>query len=83
MLTAKVSYETRDFHQSGDQDLVIFNDNPFTGTAASLGIPPVEGYLCFGGERQFCETGDSERIYDFSDVNMHGTQMEVNLISEL
>ena len=38
--------------------------------------------LCFGGERQFCETVDSERIYDFSDVNMHGTQMEVNIISD-
>ena len=25
------------------------------GTAASLGQPPIEGYLCFGGERQFCE----------------------------
>jgi len=81
LLTAKVSYETRDFHQSGDQDQ-SYSTAPFTGTAAGLGIPPISGYLCFGGERQFCETVDSERIYDFSDVNMHGTQMEVNLISD-
>ena len=80
LLTAKVSYETRDFHQSGDQDL-SYTTTPFAGTAASLGQPPVSGYLCFGGERQFCETVDSERIYDFSDVNMNGSQMEVNLVS--
>ena len=81
LLTAKVSYETRDFHQMGDQDQ-SYSTAAFGGSAAALGTPPVEGYLCFGGERQFCETVDSERIYDFSDVNMHGTQMEVNLISD-
>jgi len=81
LLTAKVSYETRDFHQMGDQDL-SYSTVPFSGTAASLGVPPISGYLCWGGERQFCETVDSERIYDFSDVNMHGTQMEVNIISD-
>ena len=81
LLTAKVSYETRDFHQAGDQDQ-SYSTAPFGGSAASLGTDPVEGYLCFGGERQFCETVDSERIYDFSDVNMHGTQMEVNIISD-
>jgi len=81
LLTAKVSYETRDFHQMGDQDL-SYSTVPFGGTAASLGVPPISGYLCWGGERQFCETVDSERIYDFSDVNMHGTQMEVNIISD-
>ena len=58
-----------------------YTDNPLLGSAASLGLPPVEGYLCFGGERQFCEMADSDRTYDFSDVNTHGTQMEVNLIS--
>ena len=81
LLTAKVSYETRDFHQMGDQDQ-SYSTVPFGGTAASLGVPPISGYLCWGGERQFCETVDSERIYDFSDVNMHGTQMEVNVISD-
>jgi len=81
LLTAKVSYDTRDFHQSGDQDL-SYSANPFLGTAASLGRPPVESYLCFGGERQFCENVDSERVYDFSDVNYHSTQMEINLVSD-
>ena len=81
LLTAKVSYETRDFHQMGDQDQ-SYSTVPFAGTAVSLGVPPISGYLCWGGERQFCETVDSERIYDFSDVNMHGTQMEVNIISD-
>ena len=80
LLTAKVSYETRDFHQSGDNDQAYTSD-PLLGSAASLGQPPIEGYLCFGGERQFCELADSDRTYDFSDVNMHGTQMEINLIS--
>ena len=81
LLTAKVSYETRDFHQSGDNDQAYTTD-PLLGSLYGLpGIVPVEGYLCFGGERPFCETADSDRTYDFSDVNMHGTQMEVNLIS--
>jgi len=80
LLTAKVSYETRDFHQSGDNDQA-YTSNPLLGSAYSLGQPPIEGYLCFGGERQFCELADTDRTYDFSDVNMHGTQMEVNLIS--
>ena len=80
LLTAKVSYETREFYQSGDNDQAYTND-PLLGSAASLGQPPITGYLCFGGERQFCETVDSDRTYDFSDVNMHGTQMEVNLVS--
>ena len=81
LLTAKVSYETRDFHRMGDQDLG-YSTTPFLGTAAALGVDPIEGYLCFGGERQFCETVNSERIYDFSDVNMNGTQMEVTLVSD-
>jgi len=80
LLTAKVSYETREFYQSGDNDQA-YTDDPLFGSAASLGQPPITGYLCFGGERQFCETVDSDRTYDFSDVTMHGTQMEVNLIS--
>jgi outer membrane receptor protein involved in Fe transport len=80
LLTAKVSYETREFYQSGDNDQAYTTDL-LLGSAVSLGQPPIEGYLCFGGERQFCETADTDRTYDFSDVNMHGTQMEVNLIS--
>ena len=81
LMVGKVSYETRDFHQSGDQDL-SWTGNSFAGTGAALGLPPVEAYLCFGYERQFCETVASERIYDFSDVNMHGTQVEISVISD-
>ena len=82
LLTAKLSYETRDFHQSGDQDQ-SYATEPFLGAGAALGLPPISGFLCFGSEDQsFCETVDSERLYDFSDVNMHGTQMEVNIISD-
>ena len=81
LMVGKVSYETRDFHQSGDQDL-SYSTNSFAGTGAALGLDPIEAYLCFGFERQFCETVDSERIYDFSDVNMHGTQVELSVISD-
>ena len=81
LLTAKVSYETRDFHQMNDQDL-SYSTTPFLGAGASLGLPPITGELCFGGERQFCEVVASERIYDFSDVNFNGTQFEVNLVSD-
>ena len=82
LLTAKISYETRDFHQSGDQDQ-SYSTVPFLGAGAGIGLPPISGYLCFGSEDQsFCETVNSERLYDFSDVNFHGTQMELNIISD-
>ena len=64
-----------------DQDLAYSTD-PFLGAGASLPLPPVSGNLCFGGERQFCENVNSERIYDFSDVAFNGTQVEVNLVSD-
>ena len=81
LLTAKLSYETRDFHQSGDQDLG-YSTNPFLGAGASIGLAPVSGNLCFGGERQFCENVTTERVYDFSDVATNGMQVEVNLVSD-
>ena len=81
LLTGKVSYETRDFHQMTDQDLGYSTDL-FLGAGAGINLPPVSGNLCFGGERQFCENVNSERIYDFSDVNFNGTQVEVNLVSD-
>ena len=81
LLTAKLSYETRDFHQSGDQDLG-YSTTPFLGAGAGIGLAPVTGNLCFGGERQFCENVNSERVYDFSDVATNGLQVEVNLVSD-
>ncbi|MDA8933668.1 TonB-dependent receptor [Gammaproteobacteria bacterium] len=81
LLTAKLSYETRDFHQSGDQDLG-YSTNPFLGAGAGIGLAPVTGNLCFGGERQFCENVTTERVYDFSDVATNGMQVEVNLVSD-
>ena len=81
LLTAKLSYETRDFHQSGDQDLG-YSTTPFLGAGAGLGLAPVTGNLCFGGERQFCENVNSERVYDFSDVATNGLQVEVNVVSD-
>jgi hypothetical protein len=49
----------------------------------ALGLPPISGYLCFGGERQFSvRLLIQKELYDFSDVNMHGTQMEVNIVSD-
>ena len=81
LLTAKLSYETRDFHQSGDQDLG-YSTTPFLGAGAGIGLAPVTGNLCFGGERQFCENVTTERVYDFSDVTTNGMQVEVNLVSD-
>ena len=81
LLTAKLSYETRDFHQSGDQDLG-YSTTPFLGAGAAIGLAPVTGNLCFGGERQFCENVTTERVYDFSDVTTNGMQVEVNLVSD-
>ncbi|MDA7829755.1 TonB-dependent receptor [Gammaproteobacteria bacterium] len=81
LLTAKLSYETRDFHQSGDQDLG-YSTTPFLGAGAGINLAPVTGNLCFGGERQFCENVNSERVYDFSDVATNGMQVEVNLVSD-
>ena len=81
LLTAKLSYETRDFHQSGDQDLG-YSTTPFLGAGAGIGLAPVTGNLCFGGERQFCENVNSERVYDFSDVAFNGLQAEINLVSD-
>ena len=81
LLTAKLSYETRDFNQSGDQDLG-YSTTPFLGAGAAIGLAPVTGNLCFGGERQFCENVTTERVYDFSDVTTNGMQVEVNLVSD-
>jgi|TARA_B100000767_G_scaffold165673_1_gene155215 outer membrane receptor protein involved in Fe transport len=80
-LIAKYSYETREFNVSGDNDGSI-SPYPLTGIGASLGLPPLVANLCFGGDVQFCESVDSERTYDFSDVYQEGQQAEINLVSD-
>ena len=82
LLTTKLSYETRDFHVSGDQDQG-YTTSPFLGAGAGIGLAPVTGNLCYGSEyQQFCELVNSERQYDFSDVTTNGMQVEVNIVSD-
>ena len=82
-MIAKYTYSTRDFHQMNDNDGSISNV-PLAGAAAGLpGIVPIEAYVCFGSdENSFCETVDSDRTYDFSDVETENKQAEINFISD-
>ena len=81
-MIAKYTYSTRDFHQTNDNDGSISNV-PLTGAGAALGLPPIEAYLCFGSsENSFCETADTDRTYDFSDVETENKQAEINFISD-
>jgi outer membrane receptor protein involved in Fe transport len=82
-MIAKYTYSTRDFHQMNDNDGSISNV-PLRGAAAGLpGIVPIEAYVCFGSdENSFCETVDSDRTYDFSDVETENKQAEINFISD-
>ena len=58
---------------------------PLLGAGASLNLPPIVTELCFGGSGSngFCETVDSDRAYDFSDVSTWSDQSEVNLVSHV
>ncbi len=81
-MIARYTYSTRDFHQTNDNDGSISNV-PLTGAGAALGLPPIEAYVCFGSdENSFCETVDSDRTYDFSDVETENKQAEINFISD-
>ena len=84
-MVAKYSYETRIFNQMNDNDGSVSLQAPLIGAggmyAGGLGLPPIEGELCFGGHIQFCEYVDSERTYDFSDVDTTSRQAEINIIS--
>ena len=82
-MIAKYTYSTRDFHQMNDNDGSVSNV-PLAGAAAGLpGIVPIEAYVCFGSdENSFCETVDSDRTYDFSDVETENKQAEINFISD-
>lgn len=82
LLTAKYTYETRRFMQMNDNDGSI-SVYPLLGAAQSLGQPPIVADLCFGTPNfGFCESVDSDRSYDFSDVFMNGSNAEINIISD-
>ena len=79
-MIVKYTYSTRDFHQMNDNDGSISNV-PLLGVGAALGLPPIEANVCFGGENQFCEMANSDRTYDFSDVETENKQAEINFVS--
>jgi len=80
-MITKYTYTTRDFHQMNDNDGSI-STVPLAGAGAPLGLPPIEAYTCFGStEQSFCETVDTDRTYDFSDVETESKQAEINFIS--
>ena len=80
-MIAKYTYSTRDFHQTNDNDGSV-SSVPLAGAGAALGLPPIEAYLCFGStENSFCETANTDRTYDFSDVETENKQAEINFIS--
>ena len=57
--------------------------DPLLGAAQSLGQPPIVADLCFGTPNfGFCESVDSDRSYDFSDVFSNGSNAEINIISD-
>tara|TARA_B100000242_G_scaffold77095_2_gene50500 strand:- start:806 stop:3583 length:2778 start_codon:yes stop_codon:yes gene_type:complete len=80
-MIVKYTYSTRDFHQMNDNDGSI-STVPLLGVGASLGLPPVEANVCFGGDIQFCEMANSDRTYDFSDVETENKQAEINIVSD-
>jgi len=77
-LTAKVSYGTRDYFHTNDNDY-SFAPQPFPGVLASLGLPPISWEAEFYG---FTEIVDSERTYEFADVKTNDIQAEISLISD-
>ena len=79
-MIVKYTYSTRDFHQMNDNDGSI-STVPLLGVGAALGLPPVEATVCFGGDIQFCELANSDRTYDFPDVETENRQAEINVVS--
>tara|TARA_B100000963_G_C22637113_1_gene678209 strand:- start:3058 stop:6168 length:3111 start_codon:yes stop_codon:yes gene_type:complete len=89
-LNMKYSYATRDYFHMNDNDYG-YSPNPFTGplggtlTALSAFNPSLASFstvsfdTCFYGG--MCETVDSDRTYEFSDVETWDAQGEITLIS--
>ena len=67
-----------------DNDGVV-NNQPMIGALAGapFSLPPIVADVCFGTSRfGFCETVDTNRVYDFSDVNTNSGQGEINIVSD-
>ena len=79
-MIVKYTYQAREFHQMNDND-GSYSTVPLIGTLAGLNQPPIEANACFGGDIQFCESINSDRTYDFSDVFSVNNQAEVNFLS--
>jgi outer membrane receptor protein involved in Fe transport len=83
-LVAKYSYETRLFQQMNDNDGVV-NNQPMIGAGAGapFNLPPIVADVCFGTTNfGFCETVDTNKVYDFSDVFTNSGQGEINIVSD-
>ena len=85
-LVVKGTYSTRDYYHMGDNDYNVAV-NPFPGLfppghpAAAI---PMQWTGCFGGEGYgFCEIVDSDRTYEFANVESETRQLEATLISNL
>ena len=77
-LTAKYSYNTRKYDMMQDNDYG-YTENPFPGVLASQGLPPVSVDVCF---YTFCESVNSDRTYEFVDVNAIESQAEITIVSD-
>ena len=85
-LVVKGTYSTRDYYHMGDNDYNVAV-NPFPGLfppghpAAAI---PMQWTGCFGGEGYgFCEIVDSDRTYEFANVESETRQLEATLVSNL
>ena len=84
---AKASYSTRDYYHMGDNDYSVATQK-FPGLFPA-GHPasfiPMEWVGCFGGIKGsgFCETIDSDRTYEFANVESETRQAEISIISDL
>tara|TARA_X000000368_G_scaffold147944_2_gene116671 strand:- start:1588 stop:4296 length:2709 start_codon:yes stop_codon:yes gene_type:complete len=86
-IVAKASYSTRDYYHMGDNDYSVAVQKfpglfPAGHPAAAI---PMEWTGCFGGIKGsgFCETIDSDRTYEFANVESETRQAEVSIISDL
>ena len=76
---AKVSYNTREYYHHQDNEYGVADAVGLPGLLAGL-LPPIGFEATFYG---FNEYVTHDRQYEFSDANLHGTQWELNYISDL